>query len=168
LSKASVCFHPFCLIHPPYVSIILTTFRYPSFAEKIVKANEILKVNEDILVLKNEIEGLQKEREENLKRHEQYLKAIQETSAKEIEDLKAEISEKDVMLENWQDQHHNDKEMIKGLRAQIASSSDERKFVDSNILGKSQLSRARRNIYVSCIISDTVFCSPRRSWRRSH
>ena len=120
-----------------------------------------MKVNEDIVVLKNEIEGLQKEREENLKRHEQYLKAIQETSAKETEDLKAEISEKDVMLEHWQDQHRNDEETIKGLRAQIANSSDERKFVDSDILGKSQLSHARRNVYVSCIISDTLhFAAP--------
>ena len=88
------------------------------------------------MVLKNEIEGLQKEREENLKRHEQTLKAIQESSAKEIKDLKAEISEKDTMLENWQDQHREDEKTIKGLRAELASFMDERKFLDSDILGK--------------------------------
>ena len=72
---------------------------YPFFAEKIIKANEILKVNKDVEVLKNEIEVLQKEREENLNRHEQTLKAIQESSDKEIKDLKSEISEKDAILE---------------------------------------------------------------------
>ena len=87
------------------------------------------------MVLKNEIEGLQKEREENLKLHEQTVKAIQESSAKEIENLKAEIAEKDTMLEDWQDQHRKDEEVIKGLRAELASSSDERKFIDSDILG---------------------------------
>ena len=87
------------------------------------------------MVLKNEIEGLQKEREENLKLHEQTVKAVQESSAKEIEDLKAEISDKDTMLEDWQGQHHKDKETIKELRAELASSSDERKFIDSDILG---------------------------------
>ena len=94
---------PSFLPYPPYTSltIILTTFHYPSFAEKIIKANEILKVNEDIVVLKNEIEGLQKEREENLKLHEQTMKSYQESSGQEIKDLKAEISEKDIMLENW-------------------------------------------------------------------
>ena len=111
---------------------------YPPFAEKIIKANEVLKVREDVVVLKNEIDGLQKEREENLKLHEQTIKSYQESSDKEIRDLKAEISEKDTMLEDWQDQHRKDAEIIKGLRAELASSSDERKFVDSDILGKSQ------------------------------
>ena len=108
---------------------------YPPFAEKIIKANEVLKVREDVVVLKNEIDGLQKEREENLKLHEQTIKSYQESSDKEIRDLKAEISEKDTMLEDWQDQHRKDTEIIKGLRAELASSSDERKFVDYDILG---------------------------------
>ena len=73
---------------------------YPSFAEKIVKANEILKVHEDVAALKGEIEVLQKEREENLKLHDQTIKSYQESSDKEIKDLKSEISEKDAILEN--------------------------------------------------------------------
>ena len=134
---------------------------YPSFAEKIVKANEILKVREDVATLKSEIEVLQKEREENLKLHEQTIKSYQESSDKEIKDLKSEISEKDLMLENWQDQQNKDEETIKGLRAQLTNFADERKFVDSDILGKSQFSHARRNVYIFCIISDTLpFAAP--------
>ena len=87
------------------------------------------------MVLKNEIEVLQKEREETLKLHERTIKSYQDSSGQEMKDLKAEISEKDTILEDWQDQHRKDEEVIKGLRAELASSSDERKFVDSDILG---------------------------------
>ena len=133
-----------------------------------MKANEIIKVHEDVATLKSEIEVLQKEREENLKLHKQAIKSYQESSDKQIQDLKSEISEKDAMLETWQDQHAKDEETIKGLRVQLANVADERKFVDSDILGKSRFSPARRNSYVFCIICDTFFCSPRRSWRRSY
>ena len=72
----------------------------PSFAEKIIKSKEILKVHKDVEILKDQIEVLQKEREENLKLHESTIKFYQESSEKEIKDLKSEISEKDAILEN--------------------------------------------------------------------
>ena len=136
----------------------------PSFVEKIIKSKEILKVHKDVEVLKDQIEVLQKEREENLKLHEATVKSYQESSEKEINDLKSEISEKDHMLGDWQDQHHKDEETIKELRAQLASFIDERKFIDSDILGKSQFSHARRNEYFLVSILTLCIFSPRRSW----
>ena len=74
---------------------------YSSFAKKIIKSKEILAVHKDVEVLKDQIEILQKERKENLKLHETTIKSYQESSDKEIKDLKSEISEKNLMLENW-------------------------------------------------------------------
>ena len=85
----------------------------PSFAEKTTKSKEILKVHKDVEVLKDQIEVLQKEREENLKLHEATVKSYQESSEKEINDLKSDILEKNHMLGDWQDQHHKDEETIK-------------------------------------------------------
>ena len=128
-------------------------------AEKIEKSKEILKVHKDVEVLRDEIEGLQKERDENIKLHEATGKSYQESSKKEINTLKSEILENTQMLEDWQEQQRKDADTIKELRAQLASFMDERKFVDSDILGKSQFSHARRNEYFSCISSDTLHFS---------
>ena len=93
-------------------------------------------------VLRDQLDTLRSERDGNIKTHEATLKAYEESSKKEIDDLKKEISDKDHMLEDWQVQHHKDEEIIKGLKAELASFMDERKFVDSDILGESQFFHA--------------------------
>ena len=126
------------------------------FAKKIDKSKEILRVHKDVDILKDQIEVLQKEREENLKLHEATIKSYQESSKKEINDLKSEISTKDHMLEDWEVQHHRDEEAIEELRAQLASFTDERKFVDSDILSKFHFSHASRNEY--SLVSILTLC----------
>ena len=92
-----------------------------SFADKIEKSKEILKVKEDIVVLSDQCKLYLKEKEEAV----QAAKNLEESYGQQISNLQEEINLKDKQLESCQDQMSKDKDDLKSAQIEAEKLRDE-------------------------------------------